>query len=162
MLLRRASLSAALILTLALPLAARAEPAPASPLGAVTNGYFDAIADGNWRALADGTSSTFHVVLPDGRRLSADDFFSRLSRHYLISSTPVGNVKIGPSTVSDGTAIETVETNSWDYAMVGAPHGPVLERDWAVHQLTWIKSANGAWLLDEDRLTSATHTPYMP
>jgi hypothetical protein len=43
--------------------------------------------------------------------------------------------------------------------MLGTPHGPVLERDSAVHQLTWIKSADGNWLLDEDRLTSANHTP---
>jgi hypothetical protein len=152
----------AFALTLLLPPAARAEPALDGSLGAATNRYFDAVAGGKWSALANGTSSTFHVIFPDGKRLSAGEFFSRLSEHYLISSTPIGNVKIGPSTISDGSALETVETNSWDYAMVGTPHGPVLERDWAVHQMTWIKSANGAWLLDEDRLTSATHTPYTP
>ena len=105
------------------------------------------------------TSSTFHVVEPDGTRVSAGEFFRRLSEHYLIASAPVGNVKIGQSSISATSATETVETNSWDYAMLGTPHGPVLERDSAVHQLTWIKSADGNWLLDEDRLTSANHTP---
>jgi hypothetical protein len=157
--LHRAFAATAFTLSLMLPLAAGAEPAPAGPLGAVTNGYFDALANADWRKLANGTSSTFHLVLPDGRRVSAGEFFHRLSEHYLIASAPVGNVKIGPSTISATTATETVETNSWDYAMLGTPHGPVLERDYAVHQLTWIRSADGGWLLDEDHLTSATHTP---
>jgi hypothetical protein len=155
----RAFVATLFALSLTLPLAAGSEPAPAGPLGSVTSSYFDALASADWRTLANGTSSTFHVVLPDGTRVSAGEFFRRLSQHYLIAGAPVGNVKIGPSTISDTTATETVATQSWDYAMLGAPHGPVLERDSAVHQLTWIKSADGTWLLDEDHLTSANHTP---
>jgi len=155
----RAFVATVFALSLALPLAAGSSPAPAGPLGDVTNGYFDALANADWRALANATSSTFHVVEPDGTRVSAGEFFRRLSEHYLIASAPVGNVKIGQSSISATSATETVETNSWDYAMLGTPHGPVLERDSAVHQLTWIKSADGNWLLDEDHLTSANHTP---
>ena len=151
---------AALAFAARLPASAQAAPgSPQNVLLPLTNGYFAALADADGRALATRTTSTFHVILPDGKRISADEFFRRLSEHYLIASAPVGTVKIGPSTISDTNATETVETSSWDYAMLGGPQGPVLERDYATHQLTWIKSADGTWLLDEDRLTSAVHTP---
>jgi hypothetical protein len=144
-------------LAFAAPLAAGAQTAP-NALAAQTNTYFAALAAADGRALGSATSRTFHVILPDGTRPTNEAFFRQLADHYLIASGPVGTVKIGQSTISDTTATESVETSTWDYALDGARHGPALERDYAKHQLTWIKSANGTWLLDEDHITSAVHT----
>lgn len=150
------------LLAFAVPSAAGAQTVPESPqnvLGALTKSYFAAVDAADGQALAAGTSSTFHVVLPGGKRLSAGEFIGRLSYHHLNASTPIGTVKIGPVTIAGTTATETVETSSWNYLQISYRGGPVVEHDYATHQLSWIKSADGTWLLDEDRLTSSVHSP---
>ncbi|HEY5348150.1 MAG TPA: hypothetical protein VIJ64_00380 [Candidatus Lustribacter sp.] len=157
----------ALALAFAVPLGAGAQAVPGSPqsvLNSLTNTYFTAVNAADGQALASATSSRFHVILPDGKTLSFGDFVGRLSEKYLNASTPVLTVKIGAVAIAATTATTTVETSSWDYRFGGAPHGwdrrdRVLERDYATHRLSWIKSADGAWLLDEDHLTSAAHWP---
>jgi hypothetical protein len=157
----------ALVLAFAVPLGAGAQAPPGSPqsvLDSLTNKYFDAVNTADGQALAAATSSTFRVIRPNGKPLSFGEFVGRLSEKYLTASTPVLTVKIGAVAIAATTATATVETSSWDYRFGGAPHGwdrrdRVLERDYATHQLSWIKSADGTWLLDEDHLTSAAHWP---
>jgi hypothetical protein len=152
-----------IVLGCALPLAAYAQATagadPQNALAPLTTSYFDALAQADGRALGTLTSASFHVILPDGKRLGAEGFFRGLAEHHLIASTPVGNVKIGATAFAGGVATETVVTDSWDYALIGAGHGQVLERDYATHRLSWIKGTDGAWLLDEDHVTAAVHAP---
>ncbi len=70
------------------------------------------------------------------------------------------DVKIKASNESATGASATVDTMHWWYGgltndPMSAPH---TERDFATHQLTWIKTADGRWLLDEDHITAAFNT----
>jgi hypothetical protein len=162
MMIQRAFVLAALAIVLSIPVAAGAQTAPArSPLDAATNGYFDAVANANWGAFLAGTTYTFHVILPDGKRLSNEEFLRERMAHFLISTPAIVTLKIGPSTISDGTATETVKSSSFDSAMIGGLRsGAVIEKDYETHQLSWVRGRDGAWLLDEDHITAALHTPY--
>jgi hypothetical protein len=162
MALHRAAVPFALAFAFSGTFAAQAQTAPEgarNALYAATNGYFDAISHSDWRALDDITSNAFHVVLPDGKRISNEEFIRRRSAHYLISTTPNVNVKIGTSAIAATGATETVNTASFDYALLGQNDSQIVERDLETHTLTWSKSHDGKWQLDEDRVTSAMHSP---
>jgi hypothetical protein len=161
MMMLRALVPAALAIVLSVPVAAGAESGPApSLLGAATNGYFDAIANANWDAFTAGTTSTFHVIKPDGKRLSSEQFLRERMAHYLISTPSIVSLEIGPSAIVDGVATETVKSSSFDWSMIGTRGGSQIEKDYETHQLSWVKGRDGAWLLDEDHITAALHTPY--
>ncbi len=143
---------------LLVPAAAGAQSGPLAPsadLTALTNSYFAAISAGDAPAIAAHFSPSFRVILPDGKHLTGEGFLRRTLDHYLVSSPASGTVKINAATVSDPIATESVETASYDYAILG--HGQAVEHDFDTHQLTWIRSG-GTWLLDEDHITSAVHT----
>jgi hypothetical protein len=148
----------ALALTLGAPLAAAAQtaPVPAADLNALAGAYFNDIGYGRLEALAARTSPDFHVVLPDGARLSGDAFLRRTAAHYAISSPPTISLQFGARSGSGTTVTQTVKTSSVDYAFLGTD-GQSVEHDFATHQLTWKQSADGKWLLDEDRITAEQH-----
>jgi hypothetical protein len=161
MTIQRAFALSALALMLGAPVAAGAENVPApNSLDAATNGYFDAVAKSDWRALSAGTTNTFHLVTPDGKRIDTEAFLRERIAHYLISSPAVVTVKIGASTIAGGSATESVDTSSFDWSMIGVWNGSVVEKDYQTHQLSWVKSSDGTWLLDEDHITRAIHTPW--
>ena len=145
------------------PVAAAAQAAPAVPdsLSAQTSRYFDAIAHGDGGALSSITTNTFHVIQPDGKVLDYDKFIQGVSKIYFTASSPSGNSERIKSTVVTATgARETVDSTRWYYGSNNPdPMGaPGVERDYATHQLSWVKSANGTWLLDEDHITAAQNT----
>jgi len=151
-------------LALAAPIAAGAQTAPAgSPdsLSAQTNRYFDAISHGDGETLSNITTNTFHVVQPDGRRLDYSAFIADVSKIYFTAQQPSGNSQRIKTTVVTGTgARETVDAMRWYYGAINPNpmSAPGVERDYATHELTWVKSANGTWLLDEDHITVAENT----
>jgi hypothetical protein len=156
---RSPSALAALALVLFAPAAAGAQSTPAMPqndLPALTSAYFDAVAHGDTDALAARTSPTFHVILPDGRRLTGNAYFRDAVAHNLIASPPSGTVKIRSTGITGSTATESVDTATYDYAFLGLG-GQSLEHDFATHELTWVRAADGTWLLDEDHITSDRH-----
>jgi hypothetical protein len=151
-------------LALAAPVAAAAQAAPAGPpdsLSAQTSHYFDAIAHGDGDTLSSITTNTFHVIQPGGKRLDYDGFIAGVSKIYFTALSPSGNSERIKSTVLTATgARETVDSTRWYYGANNPdPMGaPGVERDYATHELTWVKSANGTWLLDEDHITAAQNT----
>jgi hypothetical protein len=151
-------------LALAAPVAAAAQAAPAGPpvsLSAQTSNYFDAIAHGDGGTLSSITTNTFHVIQPNGKVLDYGKFIEGVSKIYFTASSPSGNSQRIKSTVLTATgARETVDSMRWYYGSINVDPmaGPGVERDYATHELTWVKSANGTWLLDEDHITAAQNT----
>jgi hypothetical protein len=151
-------------LALAAPVAATAQTAPAGTpdsLSAQTTAYFNAIAHGDGQTLSSITTNTFHVIQPDGKRLDYGRFIEGVSKIYFTAEQPSGNSQRIKSTVlTDTGARETVDSMRWYYGANNPDpmSGPGVERDYATHQLTWVKSANGTWLLDEDHITAAENT----
>jgi hypothetical protein len=151
-------------LALAAPVAAVAQAAPAGPpnsLSAQTTAYFDAIAHGDGGTLSSITTNTFHVIQPNGKVLDYGKFIEGVSKIYFTASSPSGNSQRIKSTVVTPTgARETVDSMRWYYGSINVDPmaGPGVERDYATHELTWVKSANGTWLLDEDHITAAQNT----
>jgi hypothetical protein len=156
----RALGSILLTLAFAAPLAAAAQTAPSgtgNSLVAQTNAYFAALGKADAKVLADTTSPTFHVVLPDGKRLSYDEYFRRISAANFLAQPPMGiNVKIKANTATATGATESVDALQW-YGGATNPDNmgpPLMARDFSTHQLTWTRSPAGTWLLDEDHITS--------
>ncbi len=155
-----------LIVSLALtaPVAAAAQTAPAGPpdsLSAQTTAYFDAISHGDGAKLSSITTNTFHVIQPNGKQLNYAGFIAGVSKIYFTASSPSGNSQRIKSTVlTDTGARETVDAERWFYGANNPdPMGaPGVERDYSTHELTWVKAANGTWLLDEDHVTAAQST----
>jgi hypothetical protein len=150
-----------LALALVTPFAASAQTAPTGPdsLGALTDRYFNAIGKGN--VIGIDTTPTFHVIQSNGKRLSLDAFEGQIATHYLVALPPMGHSqKITSSTVTDSIAKETVDTRNWFFGAASDDpmSGPKTELDFATHQLTWVKSADGKWQLDEDHITWALST----
>jgi hypothetical protein len=150
-----------LAMALVFPLAASAQTAPAAPdsLSALTDRYFKAISKGTVEDI--DTSPTFHVIQPNGKRLSLEAFEGQIATHYLVALPPMGHTeKITSSTVTDSTAKETVDTRNWFFGAASEDpmSAPKTELDFATHQLTWVKAANGKWQLDEDHITWALST----
>jgi hypothetical protein len=144
----------------AAPLAAAAQTAPSTSgnsLAAQTNAYFTAVRTADAKVLSDTTSPNFHVILPDGKRLSYDEYYRRLGAANFLAQPPMGmDVKIKSNAVTATGATESVDTLHW-YGGATNPDNmgpPLIARDFASHQLTWTKSPSGAWLLDEDHITS--------
>lgn len=149
-----------LALAFAAPMAAGAQTAPSgsgNSLAAQTNAYFAAIRNADAKVLSETTAPGFHVILPDGKRLSFDQYYSRIGAANFTAQPPMGmNVKIKSDTVTPTGATESVDTLHW-YGGATNPDNmgpPLIARDFASHQLTWSKSPSGAWLLDEDHITS--------
>lgn len=144
-----------LALVFAAPLAAAAQSVPPA-LDAQTHAYFDAVDNNNFQAMGNITSDTFHVITADGKRLSSEAFSEQVAAANFRALPPMGtNVKIKASNVTPTRATETVDTIHW---YNGAPSidpmsAPQTAHVFATHQLTWIRSANGKWLLDEDHIT---------
>ena len=156
----RALGSILLALAFAAPLAGAAQTVPSgtgTSLAALTNAYFAALGTADARVLADTTSPTFHVVLPNGKRLSYDEYFRQISAASFLAQPPMGNdVKIKANTVTATGATETVDALHW-YGGGTNPDNmgpPLMARDFSTHQLTWTKTPAGTWLLDEDHITS--------
>ena len=152
-----------LALALAVPLTAAAQTAPRDPtsVAALTNDYFEALLRGDAAAVAHTTTGTFHVIQADGKRLSYPDFIGLVMELYFQAQQPMGiDVKIKASNETGNSTIETVDTLRWFFGgMNNDPiRTPTTQRDFATHQLTWIKSADGRWLLDEDHITSFFNT----
>jgi hypothetical protein len=150
-------------LALAAPVAAAAQAAPAGPASrsAQTSKYFDAIAHGDGQTLSSITTNTFHVIQPNGKRLDYGAFIAGVSKIYFTAEQPSGNnERIKSTVVTDTGARETVDSMRWYYGANNPdPMGaPGVERDYATHEMTWVKSANGTWLLDEDHITAALNT----
>jgi hypothetical protein len=152
------------VLALAIPVAASAQTAPAGTpdsLSAQTTAYFKAIAHSDEATLSGITTKTFHVIQPDGKRLDFGGFIEGVSKIYFTAEQPSGNSERIKSTVlTDTGAKETVDSMRWYYGAENPDpmSGPGVERDYATHELTWVKSANGTWLLDEDHITAAQNT----
>ncbi len=152
-----------LALALAVPLTAAAQTAPLNPssVAALTNDYFGALLRGDAAAVAHSTTGTFHVIQADGKRLSYPDFIGVVMVLFFQAQQPMGiDVKITASNETGNSANETVDTVRWFFGgMNNDPmRTPTTQRDFATHQLTWIKSADGRWLLDEDHITHAFNT----
>jgi hypothetical protein len=161
---KRSLVSLLIALALAAPLAATAQTTPAAPgptLSALTDSYFNAIAHSDEPVLSTMTSNTFHVIQPDGKRLNYDQFIRGVATLWFTAQNPSGNSqKITSSTITNTGATETVDTSRWYHGAINPDPmgGPGVEHDYATHQLTWIKSPKGNWLLDEDHITSAMNT----
>jgi hypothetical protein len=160
MTLPRALGSILLALAFAAPLAAPAQTAQSgtgTSLDAQTKAYFAAITHADAKVLADMTSPRFHVITSDGKRLSYDEYFRRISAANFLAQPPMGiDVKIKGNTVTPTGATESVDTLQW-YGNATNPDNmgpPLMARDFSTHQLTWTKSPAGTWLLDEDHITS--------
>ena len=157
---RRAFSSIVLALALAAPVAVAAQTAPAElpdSLASLTNGYFNAIQRADVTTFANTISNTFHQISPDGKSYSFEAFMREVSSIYFTAQSPMGTtVKIRATTITPTGATESVDSLRWYYG--GSPEdlmsGPVEERALSTHQLTWIKSSTGKWLLDEDHVTS--------
>jgi hypothetical protein len=148
----------ALALTGAFPLTALAEPAPpaAQPaLAAATNAYFNAVNTGNTAAFNRSISAAFRVTLSDGTQVGSGDYIGSVLARQLDRSTPVQSVRIGRTSIDGATATEIVDVSSWDNVMNGTRVN--LERDTATHRLSFVQTADGTWLLNEDHITSALH-----
>jgi hypothetical protein len=154
---------AILAVALAAPLAVAAQTAPgaATDLDAATNTYFNAILHNDVIALSGLTTPTFHTIGPDGSRGDFGVFMSAVSLQYFRMLPPFGiDVRIKNSDLGAAGATENVSTLLW-YSGVSNPNpldGPTLERDYGTHQLTWIRSTNGKWLIDEDHTTALVRT----
>jgi len=150
-----------LALVLASPVAAFAQTAPAADtdlLASLTNGYFNAIQSDNVTTLANTISPAFHTIGPDRKRHSFEEFMREVSEIYFISTGPLGTtVKINATAITPTGATETVDTLRWYMGGINPDpmSGPMLERIQSVHELNWIKSSDGRWLLEEDHITSA-------
>lgn len=149
----------ALALALAAPaaVAAQTAPQPDADLGALAGAYFNDVGHGRLDAVANRTSTAFHVILPDGSRLSSEAFLRAAADHYAISSPPLISLKFGAITSSGATTTQIVKTSSVDYAFLGLG-GQSVEHDFATHRLTWSRSTDGKWQLDEDRITTDQHS----
>lgn len=159
----RAFGSGLLALALAFPLTGAAQTAPLDPssVAALTNAYFDALTRGDAAAVAHTTTSSFHVILADGKRLSYPDFIGVVMEIFFQAQQPMGiDVKIKASNETGTSTNETVDTLHWFFGgMNNDPmRTPTTQRYYATHQLTWLKSADGRWLLDEDHITSSFNT----
>lgn len=136
-----------------------AQAAGDASLDAATHAYFDAVFKADGGALASTTSRAFHVISFDGKRLSSDDYFKQIFLANTLELPPVGDtVAIKAESINGDKATQTVLTQHWyGGAQPSDPMmGPVMERDFETHQLTWVKSPSGAWLLDEDHITAET------
>jgi hypothetical protein len=148
----------ALALSGAFPLPALAGPAPAAAgpaLAAATRAYFDAVNTGDTTAFNRSISATFRVTLPDGTQLGSGDYIGGVLARQLDRSTPVQSVRIGPASIDGATATEIVDVSSWNNVMNGTRLN--LERNASTHRLSFVQSAGGTWLLNEDHITSALH-----
>jgi hypothetical protein len=161
---KHALASVILAVALAAPLAVAAQTTPAAApaqLDALTSTYFNAILRNDAAALSGIVSPTFHAIGADGKRQDFDAFMYAVSTQWFRMQPPNGiDVKIKGSTLSAAGATENVATLLW-FSGVSNPNpldGPTIERDYGTHQLTWIKSASGKWLLDEDHTTALQHT----
>ena len=158
---RRAFSSVILALVLAAPVAVSAQTNPAAQpdsLAALTHSYFDAIQRDDVGALSGLTSDTFHEIGPDGKRSLFEEFIRSVSAIYFIAQYPMGTTaKIGATTITPTSATESVDSVRW---YMGATSedismGTVPERRRSMHQLVWVKSSTGKWLLDEDHVISS-------
>jgi hypothetical protein len=134
--------------------------APNSLLSA-TNRYFDAISHADVPALTSLTSKNFHLIQQDGTRLTLVPFLQQVSSFGLTAMEPMGNSqKITSTSVTPQGATESVDTQLWfsGVSNMNPRRGPGRELDFAKHQLTWTQSAGGAWLLEEDHVTSFIRT----
>jgi hypothetical protein len=153
-----------LAIAFAAPVAAGAQSRAASSpnsLDAQTKAYFAAVARADPTGFSNTTSSNFHVIYPDGTRLSFDEYFRRISSIAFIQLPPMGmNVWIRGSATTPSGATESVDTLQWYYggSTPDPERGTNLARISNSHQLMWTKTASGAWLLDEDRITSDYYT----
>ena len=161
---RLALASALLAVALAAPLALAAQPAAApapASLEAATNAYFGAVFHGDVTALAHMTSPNFHWIDADGKRRDINGFLYEVSSQYLKMQAPSGyNFSVKSSALTPAGATETVSTVLWfsGVSNIDPMQGPTLERDFGTHQLTWVKSGNGEWKIEEDHTTSLMRT----
>jgi len=160
MIVHRALGSFALALAFAAPPAVVAQTAPVSPaasLAAQTNRYFTAVAQADVVVLSATTSPTFHVITAEGKRLSYEDFLRQITTAALTAIPPKGNSqRITASTITPTGATETVSAEYWFWGAQNQDpmSAPKTEQDFSTHQLTWTRSADGTWQLDEDHITS--------
>jgi hypothetical protein len=164
MMLRRVCSPLLMALALAAPSLAGAQtssPGAPNSLETATNRYFAAVSHGDVPALAPLTSENFHLIQPDGTRLTLVPFLQQVASFALRTLEPIGNSqKITSSSVTPQGATESVDTQVWfsGVSNMNPRRGPGSELDFAKHQLTWTHSPSGAWLLEEDHVTSFLRT----
>ncbi len=132
-----------------------------SSLDRATNRYFDAVSHGDVPALTGMISKDFHVIQPDGTRLTLEPFAQQISSFALRAMEPMGNSqKVTSTSVTPRGATESVDAQHWFSGVSSNDprQGPGRELDFEKHQLTWTQSVSGAWLLEEDRVMSVTRT----
>ena len=146
-----------LALAFAAPQAAGAQAASPDALAAQTRDYFTAVLHADADTLAGETSRSFRYVRQNGTEVGYEDFVREVTRDAFGRQNPMGvTVTIKSSRDSGPDVEETVDTMTWwSGALSPDPMmGPVVGHSFATHQLTWSKSADGRWLLDEDHLTA--------
>jgi hypothetical protein len=153
-----------LALVCAGPLSAAAQTAaPGVPnsLAAQTKGYFTAVLHADGTTLSGDTSSAFQLIRHDGTRLDFSTFIREVTTDFFTASNPMGvDVNITSSNETGTHATETVKTLTWWYGAnsTDPDAAPTMARLYETHELSWTKTAAGAWLLDEDRVTSNNNT----
>lgn len=146
-----------LALAFAAPQAAGAQATSPDALATQTRDYFTAVLHADAGTLAGETSRSFRYVRQNGTQEGYEDFLRDVTRDAFSRQNPMGvTVTIKSSSESGAEAEETVNTMSWwsGALSVDPLSGPVVAHSFATHQLTWSKSADGRWLLDEDHLTA--------